>query len=83
MFNRAPCPIIHCLHRVKKEGTIQYGYRKWELMQECFPKHSSLAGNSKNEIRQRNRRRGQEEGRKCGKKQSGDEKKKSRRPITS
>ena len=23
-----PFPIIHCLHRAKKEGTIQYGYRK-------------------------------------------------------
>ena len=23
----------------KKEGTIQYDYRKWEFMHECFPKH--------------------------------------------
>ena len=31
--------IIHCLHIAKKEDKIQYGYRKWGLMQECFPKH--------------------------------------------
>ena len=26
----------------KKKNTIQYGYRKLELMHECFPKHSRM-----------------------------------------
>ena len=35
-------PDSHCalvLHFRKKESTIQYGYRKLEIMHECFPKH--------------------------------------------
>ena len=26
----------------EKASTIQYGYNKWELMRECFPKHSRM-----------------------------------------
>ena len=44
--------------REKKRSTIQYGYRKWGLMHECFLKHSH--GNSKNEINR------DEEGKKRG-----------------
>ena len=48
--NSALFPIIHCLHRAKKEGTIQYGYRKWGTHARVFSQ--TLAhGNSKNEIR--------------------------------
>ena len=39
-------------------------------------------GNSKNEIRQRDRRRRKEESREYGKKYSGHERKKSRQPIS-
>ena len=63
----------------KREVPFSMAIGNGELMQ-VFPQ--TLAhGNSKNEIRQRQRR--QEERRECGKKQSGHEKKKSRRSITS
>ena len=43
-------------HLAKEEGTIQYGYRKWGTHARMFSQ--TLAhGNSKNQIRQRNRRR--------------------------
>ena len=38
----------------KKEGTIQYGYRTWETHAPVFSQ-TLTHGNSKNEIRQRNR----------------------------
>ena len=61
-------------HLAKKEGTIQYGYRTWGTHARVFSQ--TLAhGNSKNEIRQRNRRRHKEERREYGKKQSEHEKK--------
>ena len=67
--------------REKKEGTIQYGNRTWGTHARVFSQ--TLAhGNSKNEIRQRDRRRRLEERREYGKKQCGHEQK-SRRPITS
>ena len=31
--------LIALTEQKKNEGTIQYGYRKWELMHEFFPKH--------------------------------------------
>ena len=40
----------------KKEGTIQYGYRTWGTRARVFCQ-TLEHGNSKNEIRQRNRRR--------------------------
>ena len=56
----------------KEEGTIQYGYRKWGTHARAFSQ-TLVHGNSKNEIRQRNRRRWEEERREYGKKQSGHE----------
>ena len=51
----------------KKEGTIQYGHRTWGTHARVFSQ--TLAhGNSKNEIRQWDRRRHTEERREYGKK---------------
>ena len=80
-----PAPNTHCALVValsKKASTIKYGYRKCGTHAQVLPQ--TLAhGNSKNEIRQRNRRWKEERG-EYGKKYNGHEKqKKSRRPITS
>ena len=37
LVNSALFPIIYCFHRAKKEGTTQYGYRKWETRAQIFP----------------------------------------------
>ena len=56
----------------KKEGTIQNGYRTWGTHARVFSQILAH-GNSKNEIRQRDRRRHTEERREYGKKYSGHE----------
>ena len=58
----------------EKASTIQYGYRKWGTHARVFSQILAH-GNSKNEIRQWNRRRRTEERREYGKKyRSGHEK---------
>ena len=59
--------LVVALQSRKKVSTIQYGYRKCGNHARLFSQ--TLAhGNSKNEIRQMNRGRGQEERREYGKK---------------
>ena len=69
-------------------------YKKWKKYNEIkltknkinglkYSKNDKSSTLPRNEIRQRNRRRRQEERLQRGKKQSWHEKKKSRRPITS
>ena len=50
LFNSSPFPIIHFFHRPRKDGTIQYVYRKLGTHARVFPQ-TLLHGNSKNEIR--------------------------------
>ena len=56
----------------KREGTIQYGYRTWGTHARVFSQTLEHE-NSKNEMRQRDRRRHTEERREYGKKYSGHE----------
>ena len=56
----------------KMEGTIQYGWRTWGTHARVFSQ-TFAHGNSKNEIRQRDRRRHTEERHEYGKKYSGHE----------
>ena len=67
---------LDCTKERKKKVQFSVAIGNWELKHKSFPQ--TLAhGNSKNEIRQRNRRRRSEESREYRKKQSGHEKKRS------
>ena len=75
-FNNTPFQILHCYHRAKKAMTIQYVYKKCGTLARVFSQ--TLAhGNSKNEIRQTQRKKASIEAR--HRKQYSNRKKKSRR----
>ena len=70
---------------IKKTSVIQHDYKKCGTQARVFSKTLTLAhGNSKNEIRQRNRRKSLEERSEYGKRYSGHERKmKTRLPRSS
>ena len=65
---------------MKKASSIQLGYRKWGLVQECFPKHWRM-GTARMKLDEETEEEGNEWGVSI-ERSKDDTKNKSQRPIT-